>query len=227
MSVEHHSAVDPSYYEDGASWERDTYRQMRASRLRAWCVAGAACLITLIALVALLLLLPLKQFAPYVITVDRSSGYVELAPSLAHGEISQDEAITQANLVQYVIKRETYDPATNQDFYHHVTLFSEEKALQSFQQLWSRAHPANPASIYGDRAQVRITIKSITFLNDRTAAVRFLRRESEANRSRDGHYVALLSFRYVNKPTRLKDRFTNPLGFVVSSYRVDQEFLEE
>ena len=47
---------------------------MRRSTRRAWAVAGAAVLLAFLAMFCLLLVLPLKEFAPYVVTVDKATG---------------------------------------------------------------------------------------------------------------------------------------------------------
>jgi type IV secretion system protein VirB8 len=37
------------------------------------------------------------------------------------------------------------------------------------------------------------------------------------------HWVATLTYAYVNAPTAANDRLVNPLGFLVSEYRADPE----
>ena len=73
------AAIDPWYYADGVRWEEDTYRALRRSRSIAWMITGVFGATTVLSLSCLALLLPLKQFEPYVVTVDRSTGYREVA----------------------------------------------------------------------------------------------------------------------------------------------------
>ncbi|MEM8820089.1 MAG: type IV secretion system protein [Pseudomonadota bacterium] len=216
-----------AYFEDAATWDLDVYRRLKASRNRAWLLSFIFLGIAALSLVCLALLLPLKQFEPYVITVDKSTGYVEATRGLRPGPLTQDEAITQANLVRYVILRETYDPPDIEENYNRVLLMSEEEALAEYQQLWASSNPDNPARTFGFDVEVDIQIKSINFLNDRTASIRFLRNQAERGVTRTSHWVAIIAFRYVERPERLLERFENPLGFQVTSYRVDQEVLGE
>jgi type IV secretion system protein VirB8 len=66
-------------------------------------------------------------------------------------------------------------------------------------------------------------VKSVIFLNERTAAVRFqtTRKSERENVSTD--WVANVRFRYTSEPMRNDWRFDNPLGFQVLEYRRDQE----
>ena len=172
-------------------------------------------------------MLPLKEFAPYVVTVDRSTGYVEVTRGLQPGPLTQDEAITQSNLVRYVTARETYDPPDLEENYNRVVLMSEGEALESYQKLWDASNEDNPAKVFGHDVETTVTIKSVTFLNEKTASVRFYRVRTERNVEATTHWVAIINFHYVDQPTRLLERFENPLGFKVMSYRVDQEVLEQ
>ena len=57
------------------------------------------------------------------------------------------------------------------------------------------------------------------------AQVRFQTVTTTRDRSDIAHWVAVLTFRYVQRPASLADRFKNPLGFQITRYRRDQEML--
>lgn len=215
------------YFEDGKSWEYDTVGRLRASRNRAWLLSTVFGVLAILSLACLLALMPLKQFEPYVITVDKTTGHLEVARELASGPISQDEAMTQSLMVRYVTAREGYFPALNPANYDSVVLWSEGQALSDYQRYWSQGNPDNPAKIYGDDTDISTQIRGVSFLNERTASVRFTRIQKERGREQRSHWVAIIGFRFVETPARMRERFQNPLGFQVSSYRLDQEALEE
>ncbi|RUW64612.1 VirB8/TrbF family protein, partial [Mesorhizobium sp. M4B.F.Ca.ET.049.02.1.2] len=74
--------VDRRYYSAGATWEDDTHRSMRRSRTLAWIVSGVSGLVAVLSLLTLVLILPLRQFEPYVVEVDKSTGYLEIMRAL-------------------------------------------------------------------------------------------------------------------------------------------------
>ena len=69
-----------------------------------------------------------------------------------------------------------------------------------------------------------VGIKSVIFLNEKTAAVRFsTTRNSSTGPTETNHWVANVRFKYTSEPMRNDWRFDNPLGFQVTEYRRDQE----
>jgi type IV secretion system protein VirB8 len=66
----------------------------------------------------------------------------------------------------------------------------------------------------------------VSFLNKRTAQVRFSSTETSQTAKKEDAWVAIVSFRFVNLPETEEDRFINPLGFQVTAYRVDQELVQ-
>ena len=110
--------------------------------------------------------------------------------------------------------------------YEAVELMSDGEALKEFQELWSGTNPDNPSRKLGAKASIDIKIKSVSFINDKTASVRFMREVKENDRIKTGHFNAVIQFQYSQKPMQMKDRFSNPLGFQVTHYRINPEVLE-
>jgi len=222
------SERQPDYFTDGETWDREVYGRLQQSRTRAWIIAAVSAALALLSLLALVLVLPLKEFAPYLVTLDTQTGHLEVTQGLKPGDLSEDEAVTMANLVQYVIARETYDPADLKEHFRTVTLHSDDTALADYRALYDRSNLERPTERYAYHSTVEVTIKNVSFLNQHTAAVRYhtdtQAGERDANRE---HWIAIMSFKYVQSPSRLQDRFENPLGFKVTSYRSDQEILSK
>ena len=215
-------------YEEGATWDYDLYGQLRQSRKRAWILALGASLMALLSVLALVLVLPLKEFAPYVITHHAETGYIEVTRGFQPGDLSENEAITMSNLVRYLTARETYDPTDLRKQFEYVTLHSQGKALDEYNERFARDNPKSPTKEYGHHTTVSVQIKNVNFLNSQTATIRF--QTEKRIQGRDPlveHWVSILGFRYVQSPASLKDRFINPLGFQVTSYRKDQEFIPQ
>jgi type IV secretion system protein VirB8 len=211
------------YYQDGAVWERDIARRNRNSRALAWIVASVMTLIAVAAIAALLLALPLKTYEPYMVVVDRSSGFVEVKRPIAEGALRQDEAIATFDLVRYVKARETYDPKGLKDNFDLAQLLSAGDASRELVELFSPANQKNPIKLLGTSTVVAVAIKSVTFPNQRTALVRFSTEEKSSTNIVTRHWVSLVRFRYTSAPARNEYRFQNPLGFQVLEYRRDQE----
>ncbi len=212
-------------YAQAASWAADIHGSLRASRRAAWIIAGAAVVVAVLEALALAALTPLKTVVPYTILVDRQTGYVQTVQGLKPGALTEDQAVTQSFLVQYVIARETFDAADLTDNYRKIMLWSADNARSAYRQDMAKTNPTSPLVVNTPTTIVQTTIKSVSLLTPTTALVRFetTRRDGGAALGEVRAYAAVMAFRYTGAPMRMEDRFTNPLGFQVLSYRRDAE----
>jgi type IV secretion system protein VirB8 len=213
-----------SYYQHGEVWEQEIIKRAKRSARVAWFFALVFASLAATSLGAIVLMLPLKSFEPYVVTVDRTTGYIEVKSGLTRpADLTEQEAITQANVVRYIRNREGYDPFRIEEQFGIAALLSTGDAARELQALFSAANPQSPAKIYGKLKRVLVDIKSVTFPNASTAIVRFSTDERSDTDSIVRHWISVVRFRYTDTPVRNEWRFENPLGFQVYDYRRDQE----
>lgn len=213
-----------SYFQDGEIWEQEILKQARRSTRTAWFISTVFGVLALASIFAVLLMLPLKSFEPYLVEVDRTSGYIEVKSGLTRpAKLTEQEAVTQANVVRYIRNREGYDPYAIEEHFGIAALLSTGSAAQELQAQFSAANPDNPAKVYGRLKRVLVDIKSVSFPNVSTAIVRFSTTEKSDTESVDRHWISVVRFRYTETPIKNEWRFENPLGFQVYSYRRDQE----
>lgn len=210
-------------YEQGRSWEQAKAASDRRSKGLAWTVAIIASVLAIVAVFAVAMLVPLKTYEPYMVVVDKSTGFVEVKRPVAEGPMTQDEATTMFNLVRYVKARETYDPKALKDNFDLAQLLSSGDASRELTEIYSPANQKNPVKILGRNTVVAVNIKSVTFPNNRTGLVRFSTDEKSQTNIVTRHWVSLIRFRYTSTPASNEFRFQNPLGFQVLEYRRDQE----
>lgn len=222
---EHSRESLDTYYAEAASWNRDRVQSMRSSKRIAWWIAAIAAAIALLEAVALVLLTPLKSVEPYTLMVDRTTGYVQALKPLDQAKIAPDAALTQSFLVQYVIAREGFDMATLNASYRKVALFSSGSARSSYLQQMQAANPQSPLALYPRTTTVDVRVKSVSPIGKNVALVRFDTVRSDSASQPPAAWVAVIRYRYSDAPMSLEDRFVNPLGFQVTSYRKDSEVL--
>lgn len=215
--------VDQQYYVEGMTWEHDISRRNRNSRALAWIVASVMSVIAVASLGTLALLVPLKTYEPYMVVVDKATGFVEVKRPMAEGPLTQDEAVTTFNVVRYVRTRETYDPKALKDNFDLAQLLATGDAARELTEIFSPGNPQNPVKLLGANTITTVSVKSVTFPNNRTALVRFSTEEKSAINITSRNWVSLIRFRYTAAPMRNEYRFDNPLGFQVLEYRRDQE----
>ena len=74
---------DSRYYDEAQTWEHDIARRNRNSRAIAWIIASVMTILAVTALLALVLLVPLKSYEPYMVVVDKATGFVEVKRPMA------------------------------------------------------------------------------------------------------------------------------------------------
>ncbi|WCA73061.1 type IV secretion system protein (plasmid) [Agrobacterium tumefaciens] len=216
-----------SYFQQGSVWELDLVKKERRSKNVAWFIALISSAALIVALLALAGLTPLKTFEPYLVLVDKNTGYIEIktARNTDYNALSLTErqAVTQANVVRFLRMREGYDPLMISENFGTAALLSTGDAARELQELYSATNTKNPTKIYGKNKRVSVDVKSVTFLNDSTAQARFSVTERSDTEQVTRHYVSVLRYRYTSAPSTNAWMFENPLGFQIYSYRRDQE----
>ena len=217
------AAVKDAPWDAGVTWERETYLSLRRSTRRAWLIVTAALGLTFLALVALILVLPLKEFAPYVVTVDKNTGWLEVTRGVHQGNLTQNEAVTIANIVRCLVARESFDATDYAERYREVGLCMTGRALESYRRLHEQSNKNSPAMLYGYDGIIRVEIGSVNLLTDTTALASFRTILEFRGREVVNHWRAAMTFAYTTKQFTMRDRLTNPLGFQISSYRRDPD----
>ena len=160
---------------------------------------------------------------------DKETGEMDRVSQVAALTLDESDAIIQANLVAYVDDRETYDLTDGELRINSVLDRSDSDAARTLRDLWSSTNEDYPITVYGREAKIDVVIRSVNQIEPGVAQVRFtrtLRRERDT-RTVTRPYVATLAYDFRPETRqRLQDVWANPLGFVVTSYRVDAETLE-
>jgi len=220
------------YFDAARGWDLDRAQAAQRSAKRAWFVAAVASLLTVLALVAVAGLTPMKTVEPFVIRVDNSTGVVDVVPVL-RGQAEVPEAVTRYFVTQYVQARERYVGSLAESDYEQVGAYHSPQMNQAWAAAWNRNNPESPLNRFSDGTTVRVQVNAVSFLSPASgrkdvAQVRFLTARQQGGQGTEQvtHYVSTLQYAYgaPSKDDRL--RAENPLGFKVLEYRREPEVLE-
>lgn len=212
-----------SYFDKARRFDQDRLIQVERSARIAWAVAIVASVLAGASIFAVAGLTPLKTVEPFVVRVDNSTGIVDVVSALTSTPGAYDEAVTRYFAAKYVRAREAYVWSEAEENFRTVSLLSTQPEQARFAALYRGSNPESPQNIYGRSATARIRISSISLINPNVVSVRFMRTITRGDEARTTHWVATLTFSYVNAPMSSTDRLVNPLGFAVSEYRADPE----
>ena len=188
---------------------------------RAYFISGVALLIAIISVIAVCLLTPLKSVEPYVIRVDNTTGMVDIITSV-------NEALNKYFAKTYVKAREGYYYDILQSDYELVQILSYPSVASDYLRIYEGENSRD--KVLKDDYEVEIDIVSVTLGNSAgapTATIRFnqiTRKKGEKIAVSNKAKIVTLSYDYQpNTLTTEEERIKNPLGFKVSTYRVDDE----
>ncbi len=198
----------------------------RSARI-AWIVASCAIVMAALLAIVLIAMLPLRRTEVFTVLVDSTTGAAERIYEVEPTGIADQEAVKEALLVSYVTDRESYFRAGIQERLESVHRRSSDGARSSLQELWSKGSRDYPPTTYGPNAEIDVSVKSITFLQPTVAQIRFVKTLKRPNQEAVTQpFVATASFKFDPQRERSLERvWENPLGFIVSAYRVDAETL--
>lgn len=200
------------------------------SNKRAWLIAIISAIIALASICAIAYMTPLKQSVPYVIRVDNTTGMVDIITSVKDTEFSSNEALDKYFTSLYVKTREGYHYNLLTQDYTLTQILSSPQVAQDYIKIYEGAN-ARQEVLKNDN-EVSIDINSVVLgesADIKTATIRFNATTSALSNSgkntvQTSAKVATLSYEYSPADLTTEDeRLQNPLGFKVTTYRIDDE----
>ncbi|EDI8653566.1 conjugal transfer protein TraG, partial [Salmonella enterica subsp. enterica serovar Mbandaka] len=180
---------------------------------------------------ALAFLTPLKEVKPYIAEVDQVTGQVNIVSAVGEDKIklTYQSLIDASNLANFVVERESYDWNSIQNSLDQVKLRSTPSVYESMRRFIVESPNSPLVLLAKDKVmKVGITSKPIVDSNKGVGTVRFYKAVTDGSgKPIPGypitHWQATITFDYEHKLRTDDDYINNPLGFNVTSYRVDQE----
>lgn len=213
-----------AYFAEAASWDHDRLIAANRSKRFAWTIAAIASGLAITGVAAVAMLTPLKTVAPYVIMVDKATGASEITSSMTGDkQITYNEAVAKYFLADYVRNREGWIPQARQEFFDGVLAMSSRDEQARWTAFYSKDNPKSPQSGFTDLDTVFVAIKSVTFVSKNVAQVRFTKTLQRGTSATDTPAIATITYDTTDTPTTEQQRFKNPLGLEVQSYRADLE----
>lgn len=218
-----------AYFDEASSWDLDRARQSERRARTAAIVAGASVLCTLMSMLTVLLLMPLKRVEPYLVRVDSRTGIVDLVP-VYEGTEAFDEVITRYLIGHYITVCERFSWSTAESDYEECAAFNGAQRNQQWSAAWATDNPESPLNVYNDGSTVRAQVQSVTFFSRATglrdlAQVRYIKGVQRGNGAEEiiTHWIATVQFAYVKPATDPVKRGWNPMGFRVLEFRSERE----
>jgi type IV secretion system protein VirB8 len=221
--------AERAHFQEARGWEADLESRRIKSERRAWMVASVACTLAVVAVVGLATLAPFRRNIPYLFAMDKTTGNIEFVGALDDRRIEGYQELLDKHWAQrYIVARESYNYRLLQADYDTVLGLSSEAVGRDFAKLYEGPNARDAR--YGATVEMKVAVLSIQLSKNaigRQAVVRFSktsrRIDSDANEPTQ-YYVATIAYEYLPSMFgKERDLIANPLGYNVTSYRVDAE----
>lgn len=217
------------YFETARDWEACRDLLLASSERRAWRVAVGACIVAVLSICGLIALLPLKRTVPYVFAVHQTTGQTEVVEAANdRAMVGYQDLLDKHWAQRYVLARESYVYKLLQTDYDKTLALSTDAVGRVYAAQYEGAQARDKK--LGTSTEIRVQILSISLAPDAISPKAVVRFETRTFHTDSGAalpaqtYVATLAYEY--RPSMLgkeKDLIENPLGYRVTSYRVDAE----
>jgi type IV secretion system protein VirB8 len=217
------------------NWYEDKFQSVLVWRNLLFVVTIAS-LIGVVAVCGVLFItMPLKSVAPFVIQVDEKSGLSTVVSEKGLKEYSANEMVLKYFTMQYISARESYDLQSFKPSLEVVRVMSAKDVYWGYAQATNQSNPASPLNIYADHTNRDVGLISFSILSKNETSgesivqARIRVKEIRSNSRPSAYYAVVTLSCYFEENLQLneKERLINPLGFIVSSYKSDQEIQGE
>ncbi len=175
-----------------------------------------------VALVAVTFVVNSREFSPFVIQIDDSTGVSTIVNPVSSEILDGNEALTRYFIKKYLIARETYNPVDFDGIARKtVRLLSTSSVYYNYLG-YIKNKDVDPSLLYGQNNTTYLTIKSWSKLEQNKYIVRFSVNETAGNKA-VFNKIAVVSYAYVAMELTDADRDINPVGFQINGYRVDND----
>jgi type IV secretion system protein VirB8 len=207
-------------------WEMSLAVAESKSRRVAWIVASCACAVAVVQGIALAMLIPLHSVVPYVTQVDRVTGDSVILQT-GTKTVGTDEMVDKHWVQSFVIARNRYVFKLLQADYDTVQLLSDGQTWNAYAAQFDGREAIDKK--LGDTVEIIPSVLSISLSANGIATVRLQKetRNGQSSESQIQRYVATLRYEYAPKAlAKESERVSNPFGFKVISYKMDQELVK-
>ena len=230
-------ATGEAYFEEAKSWAYERY-QMQEVIANRWQFAFWGMMIfSVLLLVMLIMLFPLKSWEPIVVQRNTQTGEVWVDSARNH-YLPETSPEVESDLVRYVVARETFSLTDNNARKKQVLYASSPQVSKDYEAQEDGHNPKSPINVYGMKGLRTVKVEDVVFIDNASnaleqrkqqkekiptlAKVDFTTTETIGQITVQKNWVATLSFKYLGTPDEKEAAWLNWNGFTVIDYRVDQ-----
>ncbi len=219
---------------ENKNWYTDRYQAVLVQRNWLSIFSLLALIFSTIAIFFVYRNIPIVTVEPFVIQVEPKTGITQVVNAQSAYEITAKESINTYFIVRYIQARETVDTALP---YHYEVVRLMSHPERVFPMYNWQVNPNNPDSFVarsGGMGERTVKIRSMIRTDNNQncidvvcqVQVRITVTEKTGGQVTQKHQIVYMDYTFTNVNLKQYERYVNPIGFMVISYRVTDEVLE-
>lgn len=209
------------------NWYNDRYQSVLVQRNVLFFITILALGGLILSVFAVAALNNRKTFEPFVIEVEEKTGAVSQINASSLEKYKADEILMRYFVIKYIQAREGYAQGDFRRYLNLVRLMSNRSVYGAFSQAIAPSNENSPYNL-GANAIRNIAIKSLSVIPRAKNMIQVRIKQTQvkaqtASIEWEKHYIITLTYEYLNVDFTQGERLTNPLGFTVTSYRIDRD----
>ncbi|WP_290432785.1 type IV secretion system protein [uncultured Parasutterella sp.] len=212
-------------YAEALDWTAERLALKEKQARLGWNVAKILTLVLVLVSIVAIVIAFKKESYPFIVELDKSTGTTRVIDIRDPQNIPVDEMMDKYWLNLYTLSRESYDYRTLENDHARVRLMSVPEVFSPYDNQYGVDNKKSIQNLLKDKKKIVCEIESVVPNGNGIATVRFTKRlldtytnQEEAKNS----WRATIGYEY-NPTFEMSEsqRLINPLGFTVTSWRVD------
>ena len=204
------------------TWFEERYETALIQRNWIFFIAAISIIAVAISVFAVTKISLSKEFDPFVIQIENSTGLAKVVNPITSEILSGNEALARYFIKRYVTSRETYNPVDFETRARQVVrLLSTGQVYNSYMG-YIKDKVNDPMILYSQKNTTYLTVKSWSKLDAKRYVFRFSITETVGDK-RVYNKIAIVDYDYVAMSLSSEDEDINPVGFQIKGYRVDDD----
>ena len=162
---------------------------------------------------------------PFVIEIEKKTGVPTVVEPLTVQAFSANETVKRYFIWKYIQAREEYLHSTfKKNYYKDVRAMSSDTVYSRYRGAFGFNNPNSPYNSHAQHSTRTVKLKSMVFTGEKVAQIR-VSIESGGSLTRKSDKIIVMEFNFRNIEMNEEERFINPLGFIVTLYRIEDEIV--
>lgn len=217
--------ADQYDYSESKNWNAERLALKEKEAQIGWNVAKILTVLLICTAVGAVAIAIKKEAYPFIVQVDKQHGETRVIDIRDPQNIPADEMMDKYWLNQYVQSHESYDYHTLENDHARVRLMSVKEVFDPYNFQFGLENKDSLQNLLKDKKKIICDVQSVIPNGNGIATVTFTKRLTDARSNQEearNSWVATIGYEY--NPTfsmEESSRLVNPLGFTVTTYRVD------